>query len=161
MSDLGLVTTAGKILRAQLLAQSVTWCALGIGNWADKENPPLETVGATELASEYGRKRIARVAYLELDDDLGTITWNDHLYKEVAGPTPITAFFTTFTEAEAIGVSITEIGLFGGNVITTTSPFALVANVVQKGTLYWVQHRPVFAKTGRDTYEHIGIFEER
>ena len=165
MSDLGLVTNAGRILRAQLLAGqdvgALSWCAIGSGNWGDIENPPLETTEATGLANEYGRKRIQRFAYLEQDDDDGVISWNGHFYAEVLDPTPITAFFTTFQEAEAVGANIAELGIFGGNVITASSPFALAANVVAPGVLYWIQHRPLFIKTVRDTYEVIAIFEER
>lgn len=165
MSDLGLITKAGLVWKAQTIAGEVagglTWIAIGTGNWADKLNPPLESTLATGLASEYGRKRISRVRSLELDEINGTIIWNGHKYKEALVPTAIKAYSATFTEQEAIGVGIAELGVFGGTVITTASPLALAAQVTQPGTLYWVQHRPIFVKTGFDTYEVTAFFEER
>ena len=165
MSQFGTITTVGTQLKARLLRGEqlggLSWCAIGSGDWADKENPPAESANATALANEYGRRQINRSAFLQQDDGIGTIEWNNHLYKEVVGPTAIVAYFTTFQLTDAVGASICEIGLFGGQVVTTVSPFALASQTLSPGTLYWLSNEPQIIKTVRRTYEVIAIFEEK
>lgn len=159
----GLITDAGRALRAQLLAgESVPglfWFAFGNGSWVDKQNPDPEQQAATGLTSEYGRKIRTRYAYLQLDNVNGTISFKGNKYKEVTGPTPIVAFYGDLTESEAVGLSICEEALFGGTVVTSATPFALVVQVQSPGTLYWVRNRPEIIKTAEDTYSVLAIFD--
>lgn len=163
MSDAGLVVSAGRILKGQLLAGLVTgplsWCGIGNGDWADKDNPPLESDGQTGLLGEIARKQVTRIRYL-VANTAGTITFNGVKYNETTTPGDIIAFITVFENEEIIGATITEQALFGGTIVTNTTPLALVADVVTPGTLYWVQNRPQFQKTNRDQYTVIGIFRQ-
>lgn len=164
MSELGLVTNAGRAYKAQLLSgvdiPGLGWMGVGDATWGDKFIPPVETAGLTALGAEIGRKQIDRSAFLQEDAATGTILFQGKKYKEVAGPTPIVAFFAELTEAEAVGAQICQVGLFGGLVTTTASPYATAAQVVVPGTLYWVRNRAVYVKEANATYSLIAIFQE-
>jgi hypothetical protein len=164
MSELGLVTDAGRIYKARLLKgddlPGLGWMAIGDATWGDKFTPPLETVDMVALSAEIGRKQVSKVAYLQVDAVLGTIPFKGTLYKEVPGPTKTIAFFAEFLENEGLNAQICQVGLFGGLVTTTSSPYATFAQVVVPGTLYWVRNRPVYVKSAGDTYFVIAIFEE-
>lgn len=162
MSDYGIVTTAGRILRARLLSgESVevpAWFAVGEGDWEDKTSPPSESPDATALAAEVARKHVSRVRYLTPDAG-GTILYDGTLYAETTTPTPIVAFIAALTENEANGASICEEALFGGTVTTSAFPYALAAEVSVPGILYWVKHRPIVIKGLADTHELVAVFE--
>lgn len=159
------VTTAGRILKAQwmqgLPVLGMSWVAIGDGSWVDKSNPPSVSVAATGLTHEIARKRIQRAAWLQLDNAIGTIWYAGNLYKEVVGPTPIVAMFAEFSAEEANNVQICEEGVFGGVVTTITAPYALAAEVIAPGTLYWVRNRPLYTKQAGDVFTAVVVFEER
>jgi hypothetical protein len=160
----GVVTTAGKQLKARLLRNEplpgLGWYAVGAGIWSDKDNPPNEDLAATGLTNEIARRQITRSAFLQADV-LGTLSYNGLLYKEVAGPTAIVAYFADFTELEIPGAVICEEGIFGGQVDTTSTPFVLAAGVLAPGVLYWVRNRRQATKEARDTIGVVAIFEEK
>ena len=158
-------TLQGRILKAQwiigLPVLGPTWIGIGDGDWADKSNPPPVSAAATGLTHELARKRVHRTAYLELDDTTGTLPFRNHLYKEVAGPTPIVALYADFGPDEAVGFQVCEEGIFAGTIETTASPYAVGAEVTLPGTLYWVRNRPVQTKISGDVYLAVAIFEEK
>lgn len=159
----GIVTDAGRALRAQLLAgealPGLLWFGFGTGTWVDKQNPDPESQAQAILTAEFCRKVRTRYAYLQLDNVNGIYTFKGNLYKEVTGPTPIVALFGKLTETEAVGLSICEEGLFGGTVVTSASPFALAAQVQSPGILYYVKNRPEIIKSAEDEYETYAIFD--
>jgi hypothetical protein len=160
----GLVTTAGKTLRAQMLAgdqlPGLSWIAVGQGTWGDKLNPPAETAEATALADEIARKQVSQILYLG-EDVTGEIIFQGKTYIEIPGPGPIVAFVARFTESEIVGAQICEEGVFGDTVVTSASPLALPGEVSVPGVLYWIRNRPLVVKGANDTYEVMAIFEER
>src|SRR5262245_19371584 len=166
MSDNGIITTVGKILKIRWATGErplggLSWMAIGTGDgWPDPENPPPESATQTALASEVARKQVDRYAYLERDDLNGTISFQGRKYKEVPGPTQIVAFYATFTESEAVGTAIMEEALFGGNVVTTATPYARIDQVVDPGVCFWVKNRGLFVKGSQDTFQVIAIMEE-
>lgn len=164
MAANGLVVDTGRQFRARLLSgeslAGLSWMAIGDGDWTDKTAPPSEDKTQTGLKHELARKQIDRFAFLEQDDVLGDISFENHKYKEVAYPTDIIAFFATFNEDEASGMAIAEEGLFGGSISTSRTPYALAAQVQTPGILYWVRNRGAYNKGTRDTYQVIAIFKE-
>jgi len=140
---------------------SPSWFAIGSGDWGDPQDPPDETADTTVLANELARKQISRHAYLLLDDTNGTITYKGHKYVESELPTPIVAFFVEFAETEAQGFQIMEEAVFGGAIVTNTTPYALAADVVAPGALVWVRNRAVYTKGPNDSLTCISVFEEK
>ena len=165
MSSSETVTLAGRILRGQWLrgdpVKGVSFIAVGSGDWVDKNNPPLVSVGASGLTNELARKQIQRAFYLEKDNVNGTIFWKENFYREVAFETTIIALEASFGPDEAVGFQICEEGVFAGNVTTIASPYALVAEVTSLGTLYWVRNRSVRTKEAGEVFTATAIFEER
>jgi hypothetical protein len=164
MSDNGLVTLAGRILRGQLVAGipatlGLSWFAVGDGNAGWTTTPPNENEGATGLIHEVVRKRITRTAYL-VEDVAGAILYKADTWAETETPTPVMAFFTTLTGQELSGLTIIEEALFGGLVETSASPVAYAGQVQTPGVCYWVRNRAIYVPAAQDTFTAISIFEE-
>jgi hypothetical protein len=156
MNPYGIVTDSGRQARARHAKgediKGFGWIAIGLGDWPDKTVPPTEDNSITTLADETARKQIARFAFLELDNENGTILFNGNLYKEVAGPTNIILAETDFLESEANGANICEEGLFLDDAVVSAFPFAVGGEVSSPGTLVWVRNRALYIKGNTDTF---------
>jgi hypothetical protein len=162
----GVVTDAGRALRAQLLAGvqniGLLWLAVGSGDPAwDLDGTPVEDPTQLVLLAETARKQINRVAYLALNDSTGTILFNGHLYEEVAGPTEIVALYANLAESEGPGLVIREEAVFAADAVTTDTPYSEGAETLSPGTMYWLRNRGIYTKGSDDTYSVIAIFEEK
>ena len=121
MPDNALIVDAGKALMGRLLrnddVEGVTHCALGAGDgtFTDPENPPAPTADQTLLKSEFIRKTAYKSSFL-VEDPGGTITVDGVTYAETEDETDVVGIFFRFTDIEAAGQVVKEVGFFGGNV---------------------------------------------
>jgi len=165
MADNALIVDSGKVLMGKLLrdedVDGVTHCALGSGDgtFNDPENPPAPTPDQTLLKSEFIRKTAYKSSFL-VEDPGGTITVDGVTYAETEDETDIIGIFFRFTDIEATGNVVKEVGFFGGDVEYVggvTGPEDPDGEVLVAGYLYEVRNIPDFNKGANTMLELVAI----
>ena len=175
MPDNALIVNTGKALMGKLLCNKdvdgITHCALGSGDgtFTDPENPPAPTAEQTLLKSEFIRKTLHRSKFL-LEDPEGSITVDGVTYAETEDETDVVGIFFRFTDIEASGEVVKEVGFSGGNVEYVEGVTGEVAEhgvydeienpdgeVLVAGYLYEVRNIPDFNKGANTMLELIAI----
>jgi len=175
MADNALIVDSGKVLMGKLLrdedVDGVTHCALGSGDgtFNDPENPPAPTPDQTLLKSEFIRKTAYKSSFL-VEDPGGTITVDGVTYAETEDETDIIGIFFRFTDIEATGNVVKEVGFFGGDVEYVGGVTGPVAEngiyhetedpdgeVLVAGYLYEVRNIPDFNKGANTMLELVAI----
>jgi len=175
MPDNALIVDSGKVLMGRLLrsddVEGVTHCALGSGDgtFTDPENPPAPTADQTLLKSEFIRKTAYKSSFL-VEDAGGTITVDGVTYAETGDETDIVGIFFRFTDVEASGEVVKEVGFFGGTVeyvggvtgeVAENGVYHAVDNpdgeVLVPGYLYEVRNIPDFNKGANTMLELVAI----
>ena len=175
MADNALIVDTGKALMGRLLrnedVEGVTHCALGSGDgtFTDPENPPAPTADQTLLKSEFIRKTAYKSSFL-VEDPGGTITVGGVTYAETEDETDVVGIFFRFTDIEATGSVVKEVGFFGGNVeyvggvtgpVAENGIYHEVDNpdgeVLVAGYLYEVRNIPDFNKGANTMLELVAV----
>jgi hypothetical protein len=150
----GLLPLAGKKALAYHAGQNVTHAAIGRGDWADKQNPPMEDFNGDALKDEIGRITISEVAYLMADAE-GTIQFSgdsshyrfateaeiDDAALEELAPSNQVVFKFIIPENVAVGELVCEIALIYQGT-TTTAGFATGGQVTDPGHVFYVVNIP-------------------
>jgi hypothetical protein len=179
MAYIGVITHAGRILRAKAVLNAITHCALGEGNPSWGNNPPQPDVNQTSLVKEVARKRYSKKSFL-IPDPQGSIAIakdpdnpsNLTFYSETTEETNAIAIWFRFEEWEVVGATIREYGFFGDGVEYVSGVNRLLAlngvydpvnnpngQVLNSGKLYRVVNIPPKIKADTDSLE-IVFFEE-
>jgi len=175
MADNALIVDTGKALMGRLLRndglQGITHCALGSGDetFTDPENPPAPTPDQALLKNEFIRKTAYKASFL-VEDPGGTITVDGVAYAETEDETDTIGIFFRFTDIEATGQVVKEVGFFGGNAEYVGGVSGPVARngiyhetenpdgqVLVPGYLYEVRNVPDFNKGSNTMLELIAI----
>ena len=175
MADNALIVDSGKVLMGKLLrgedVEGITHCALGSGDgtFTDPENPPAPTPDQTLLKSEFIRKTAYKSSFL-VEDPGGTITVDGVTYAETEDETDVIGVFFRFTDIEATGTVVKEVGFFGGDVEYVPGVTGEVAEngiydeaenpdgeVLVAGYLYEVRNIPDFNKGANTMLELVAV----
>ena len=175
MADNALIVDSGKVLMGKLLrgedVEGITHCALGSGDgtFTDPENPPAPTADQTLLKSEFIRKTAWKSSFL-VEDPGGTITVDGVTYAETEDETDVVGIFFRFTDIEATGSVVKEVGFFGGNVeyvggvtgpVAENGVYHEIDNpdgeVLVPGYLYEVRNIPDFNKGANTMLELVAV----
>jgi hypothetical protein len=171
---MAILTQSGRAAIAASLAERPIHLAWGTGDpeWdaAGEQDGEVETVTATALSNEIGRRKITSWQFVVPDDENGTITVNDVAdpsIKKKFSPSPdntptnhlFLVFKFDFDDAPA--ATIREIGIFINTVTNPELPAGQMYfepdDIVDPGILLAVGHMPFFNRQPsiRQTFEHV------
>lgn len=157
---LGTIGTAKKV--SVMVSDNLTWglthLAIGDANFiANSENPrdewqaikPEPNVARTSLINELGRVFRSGVRFLLFDDSL-----ND--FVEFSTPTNTLEIEFVVNPELFLNQYITELGLFGGKVVTKATPFAESKDVIDPGFMFShvIFDAPLFVS---EQFKNIGL----
>lgn len=115
-----ILTKSGRVVIAESIAARPLHLAWGTGDGAWL-TPPSESVNATGLQSEIGRRVASEVAYV-VPDENGDIVLPNGKFSRSGTPTNHLYVRTSFNFVDASSSVIREIGLFSGTVAQSGLP---------------------------------------
>lgn len=157
---MALFPNSGRIVSAESIAARplfVAW-GLGDGTWL---TPPEESVNATALMNEIGRRVVQSTAFVVPDVD-GLILTPTGNYTLSGTPTNHLMISATFEFSDATSAVVREVAVFVGAVINvgTTAPGQLYftpSEMVSNGRLLQIENvEPIFRSPAiRETFSFI------
>jgi hypothetical protein len=167
---MGLITEAGRAAMAKSIKDQPLFLALGRGNtsWGNG-TPPLESIDATKLLNEIGRRALTRSLYV-VPDTNGDIevpvsttqnqdgSWHVEKEKFSSSGTPTRHLYLEFALdfTDAVDETIRELGLYVGSVLKPGLPagqmFFQKSDFTSEGLLFEIEHkRPYIREVNRRT----------
>lgn len=115
-----ILTRSGRVVIAESIASRPLHLAWGLGDgaWA---SPPAESLDATELTEEVGRRIVTEVGFV-VPDNAGDIVLPTGTFSRSVTPTNHLYCRTAFDFADASSAVIREIGLFSGTTVVDGLP---------------------------------------
>lgn len=155
------ITVSGKIRALELLTNDMSHIGFGRPTWPDQLNPTQEDPNATEIGDIIGYARIHTKGWLVADAQ-GPIVVDGQGYSVSLTPTTIAYVEAKIPSNIAEGVlnGIGQIGVVGQNVVTSpvNAAYAPAPQIMNTGTLFRIQHIPVYFKPPNTTSNFIVIF---
>lgn len=159
-----IITTLGKIRSLELLTTDMSHIGFGRPTWPDQLNPISENPESTALDDIIGYSAITTKGWLT-QDAAGPIFSDGIRYSVSLTPTTIAYIQASIPEGIAEGVSngIGQIGVFGKDVVTSTPSMVnpnwfSVSDVLSEGTLFRIQHLPIYIRPPNTTSIFTVIF---
>lgn len=160
---MAILTNSGRIAMAMSVKAQPLHLAWGSGNAAWDTTPVAESITATALLAEIGRRKATYVNYCTPDEAGAIIVPTGH-FTESATPTKHLYMRFAFDFTDAPTSTIRELAVFVG---TDTDPDLPVgqmyfnpADVVDPGTLLVIEHIQKFERSAsvRQTFEFVVTF---
>lgn len=157
---MALFPNSGRIVSAESIAARPLFVAWGLGNSA-WTSPPVESVLATALISEIGRRLVQDISYVVPNVDGSIITPSGN-YSASGTPTNHLMISATFQFADAPSSVIREVGVFVGAVINPAETdvgqlYFVPSEMTSNGRLLQIQNvAPIFRSPAiRETFSFI------
>ena len=115
-----ILTRSGRVVIAESIASRPLHLAWGLGDGA-WNSPPTESLDATELTDEVGRRTVTEVGFV-VPDNAGDIVLPTGTFSRSVTPTNHLYCRTAFDFADASSAVIREIGLFSGTTVVDGLP---------------------------------------
>lgn len=115
-----ILTRSGRVVIAESIASRPLHLAWGLGDGA-WSSPPAESLDATELTDEVGRRTVTEVGFV-VPDNAGDIVLPTGTFSRSVTPTNHLYCRTAFDFADASSAVIREIGLFSGTTVVDGLP---------------------------------------
>lgn len=155
------ITISGKIRALELLTDDMSHIGFGRPTWPDQLNPPQEDSNTIEIDDIIGYAKIHTKGWLVADAQ-GPIKVDGQGYSVSPTPTTIAYVEARIPSGIAEGVlnGIGQIGVLGKDVITSpiNAEYVPAPQVMNTGTLFRIQHIPVYIKPPNTTSNFIVIF---
>ena len=154
------LTHSGRAALAAALAAQTLHFAWGTGDPAWESAPVPESVDATALEHEIGRRLVTQVQFV-IDDPAGEIVVPTGRYSVSATPTRHLLFRIAYDFADAPAAVIREVALFAGTEVLAGLPagqrYFEPAQIVAPGTLVAIERVTPIPRTPatRETFEHV------
>lgn len=159
-----LVDGGRAALATAILNSDAIHVAWGAGDESWGGTPPAESLSATALVDEIGRRKATEVAYVEADE-LGTIVLPNGTWSITATPTQFLYVRTLFAFADAPSAVIREVAVFLNTVAEVGVPpgqlYLEPADVADAGQMYSLQNLSAAitrSPTTREQFEFVLTF---
>ena len=147
---MAILTTVGRNALATAVLDQVLHLAWGTGSSAWDTTPVAESVSATGLVAEVGRRTVQNINYC-IPDAGGSIVLPSGTFALSGIPTNYLYIDVTFDYLDASTSSIREIGLFAGTVVSGALPgtqhYYQPGDIVSPGTLMYLQNITKIARS--------------
>ncbi len=159
---MAILTQSGRVAIAESIAARPLHLAWGTGD-GDWTDPPTESVSATALMAEIGRRKASQVQYV-VPDEAGTIVLPTGSFTISATPTNHLLITTLFEYADAPSSVIREVGLFVGTTVDPGLPLGQAyftpAQVVSPGRMLHIENLPPIFRSPalRENFEIVITF---
>lgn len=161
---MAILTHSGRAALASALAQRPLHLAWGVGDPAwdalPDGTPPPESVSATALIGEIGRRSLSQISFV-LPDDAGGIELPYGRWTISALPTRYLYLKTAFDFADAPNAVFREVGVFLDTQVVTGLPigqrYFTPSQITSPGLLLALEHVPAVARAAnvRQTFDFI------
>ena len=160
---MAILTNSGRVAMAQSVKAQPIHMAWGSGDPTWDTTPVPESISASALLSEVGRRKATYVAYCE-PDAAGEIIVPTGRFKETATPTKHLYMRFGFDFTDAPTSTIRELAVFVGTLTNPSLPagqmYFTPAQVTDPGLLLVIEHIPKFDRSAavRQTFEFVVTF---
>lgn len=160
---MAILTNSGRVAMAQSVKAQAIHLAWGSGSAAWDTTPVPESITATALLAEIGRRAATYVQYCEPDAD-GSIIVPTGSFSETATPTKHLYMRFAFDFTDAPTSTIRELAVFVGTLTNPALPpgqmYFEPAQVTDPGTLLVIEHIQKFERSAsvRQTFEFVVTF---
>lgn len=160
---MAILTNSGRVAMAQSVKAQAIHLAWGSGSAAWDTTPVPESISATALLAEIGRRAATYVQYCE-PDEAGAIIVPTGRFTESATPTKHLYMRFAFDFTDAPTATIRELAVFVGTEIVAGLPVGQMYfepnQVTDPGTLLVIEHIAKFERSAsmRQTFEFVITF---
>lgn len=160
---MAILTNSGRVAMAQSVKAQAIHLAWGSGSAVWDTTPVPESIAATALLAEIGRRAATYVQYCE-PDEAGAIIVPTGRFTESATPTKHLYMRFAFDFTDAPTATIRELAVFVGTKIVAGLPVGQMYfepnQVTDPGTLLVIEHIAKFERSAsmRQTFEFVITF---
>lgn len=157
---MAILTTSGRTALAAALANETLHLAWGSGNPDWDENPVVESIDATALVNEIGRRKSSLVAFCVPDEEGDIIVPTGRFQSQVEPSNNLYLRFN-FDFSDASSSIIREAAVFVGTEVIAGLPagqfYFLPNQIDDPGTLVAIERFPAITRSGavRQSFEFV------